>query len=312
MNIFILSLLAFLFVGNVAHSATSLPLELSMEHYKRIFQRAQKSSFEIKERFVLERSEQYHEARFLMPTSFVEGEDMGSWTFQRVKFSPEKETAIYRVKDHSGKVRSYFKVFASYHFGAMIMDPRLYKGKLIVGIRNDMNGNYGVSELHQTRNSFDLREKTKVHVSEGLLHKDGKVLTFNVDPQDGVDCRNYVVDKRGDLYVKVICNHSWLRKQRGVGKSVQCAGKIGIVNGKIAYMDNDSGHYKPNEDQLLLCAYNFFKAGLLANDVVIRSVAAGKFSIKDIKLLNAEEILSKYREVDPGVVTSGDEDSDAA
>ncbi len=51
----------------------------------------------------------------------------------------------------------------------------------------------------------------------------------------------------GELESKVLSYHSYFMG----GRSVQCAGTISFDNGKVVYLKNDSGHYKPCDPSLV-------------------------------------------------------------
>ncbi|MBC75643.1 MAG: hypothetical protein CME64_06475 [Halobacteriovoraceae bacterium] len=89
------------------------------------------------------------------------------------------------------------------------------------------------------------RENAKVFVNDGkLVTKDGVPLS-----QEMIGI--YVMDEMGGIYVlpeSVIgrIHHSTLL----AGRPVAAAGHMRIVDGKITYIDNRSGHYQPSPDML--------------------------------------------------------------
>jgi hypothetical protein len=71
---------------------------------------------------------------------------------------------------------------------------------------------------------------------------------------DNLGCASFACDEKGIFYTETshasgVMNHcSYLR-----GKPVLCAGMIGINGGVIGYIDNGSGHYRPNTKDLVKC-----------------------------------------------------------
>lgn len=62
-------------------------------------------------------------------------------------------------------------------------------------------------------------------------------------------------------------------KLSGLSRVIKAAGELKInLDGKISYINNQSGHYQPTEDHLLDISIEFEKLGILSNDVVVDSL----------------------------------------
>ncbi|MBN2124337.1 MAG: hypothetical protein JW821_08595 [Deltaproteobacteria bacterium] len=56
------------------------------------------------------------------------------------------------------------------------------------------------------------------------------------------------------------------------GQMVRCAGMIGATNGKITYLDNNSGHYKPKTEYLQRLVKYCLKRGYFAPEATVRDL----------------------------------------
>jgi hypothetical protein len=165
----------------------------------------------------------------------------------------------------------------------------------------------------------NIHKKTKITIRGGQLFTvDGHVLDTKGHPGSSVHLWLWIMDKKRDLYVGFGGNgidhhmsHSYFRKtKRGWGKSIMCGGHIEAnENGKITYIDNASGHYMPTTDQFLLCMHYLSLKNVFAENAVIYAMTAGRrYSLQEIKEINPEEILSRYKTKEElGVETSGSE-----
>jgi hypothetical protein len=108
--------------------------------------------------------------------------------------------------------------------------------------------------VHYIRKSERINNNMLLPIA-GLLYKDSGRNPYTSAGSDGKDI--YALDKYGNLMsvpdtaklggpVESEHRHSSLN----AGNKVICAGYIGIQLGKITYIDNKSGHYKPAEQDL--------------------------------------------------------------
>jgi len=124
------------------------------------------------------------------------------------------------------------------------------------------------------RNISEVKELSKTYFADnGKLHyvHSGKVV-------EDVDNTIYALSKHGVLHVvpmELGVNHSFIIKGKqeqevyGFGKAVACAGHISIKDGYIAVIDNDTGHYQSNIDQLNVAAKYLANKAALSEDVVL-------------------------------------------
>lgn len=123
-----------------------------------------------------------------------------------------------------------------------------YKGKLYVDLMPEMEGNKlkgFKGKLYDTTDKISKDEKGCVAY---VITLDGKLLTHE----------HINVNKSEWAY-----RHSTLAG----GRPVLCSGLMKVVNGKITYIDNNSGHYKPESANL----YNAVKKleGLFSKDAKV-------------------------------------------
>lgn len=120
-------------------------------------------------------------------------------------------------------------------------------------------------------NSRLLRKISRIKMmqeKESLYFVDNKLEKLNSIPKI-----EYVIDANNQLWLnynldnfKKGGNHPTIT---GDGKAVLCGGHITIENGKITYIDNNSGHFRPSKRQLwqALCLLN--QRGLISSNATI-------------------------------------------
>ena len=93
-------------------------------------------------------------------------------------------------------------------------------------------------------------------------------------------------------------HHSYFLKTEGYGRPIACGGHISVKDGKVTMLNNGSGHYQPNIDQLLLVAHHLYKQGVLGENIVVQDAVLDKsYNLSDIVQINTKDILSKYPEL---------------
>lgn len=145
--------------------------------------------------------------------------------------------------------------------------------------------NFSSESTHQG-NDPGLKNPSRTFVEEGLLKdRDGKILN--------VQNYIYVMNKEGELFLSPqgtesgARHHSYIIKsEEGYGKPIACGGHLDIKDGKITRIDNGSGHYRPNEEQLIMAAAHLYKKGLVDFSTDIQFQGD-----KEFKKLNLQEIL---------------------
>lgn len=105
-----------------------------------------------------------------------------------------------------------------------------------------------------------LLKTTRLRIME--LDGDRVFVDQNLDKLNSLEKIEYTINAKHELYL----NYNLENKQIGGnhptiiedGKPVLCAGHITIKNGKVTYIDNNSGHYQPTPRQLwqTLCLIN--------------------------------------------------------
>lgn len=117
-------------------------------------------------------------------------------------------------------------------------------------------------------------------IRDGLLLREG--VPFSTDPDD--KCSNepshlITINKEGEFYIlpryfgdkEAKVYHSILLSD---SDSVRFAGTLQVEEGKITYLTNESGHYRPWEGQLAQTVMRFEKEGILAEGLTILSYSS--------------------------------------
>lgn len=123
-----------------------------------------------------------------------------------------------------------------------------YKGKLYVDLMPEVEGNKLKGFKGKPYDTTDKISKEKKGCVAYVITLDGKLVTHE----------HINVNKSEWAY-----RHSTLAG----GKPILCSGLMKVVNGKITYIDNNSGHYKPESANL----YNAVKKleGLFSKDAKV-------------------------------------------
>lgn len=121
----------------------------------------------------------------------------------------------------------------------------------------------------------------------------------------------YVLSKNGVLHIDPnplgdhYIHHSYIIKGRkndkmlGVGKAVACAGFLTIKNSRIVEIDNDSGHYQPSTDQLILTVKLLYSRDILNQNCIVYAINPNggpkeEISLKECLLIPTQAITQKY------------------
>ena len=87
-----------------------------------------------------------------------------------------------------------------------------------------------------------------IMIQNGLLYQNGELMSSDIVRQM-IYADTFAVDKYGNFYSKKIKYGSALRFNHSsycAGKEVLCAGTLACHQGRLLYISNLSGHYKPN------------------------------------------------------------------
>lgn len=155
-------------------------------------------------------------------------------------------------------------------------------------------------ELNE-RNTNDIKENAKTYFQDGKIY----YAKTNELVSDGIELL-YVICKHGKLHIPTVnnINHSYVVKGKfgdelyGFGKAVACAGHLHIKDGKITQINNSSGHYNPNKDQLIIATKYLADCGVLDNNLNLNGFGLnGTYSLDNLEVLNIGEILEHYDEL---------------
>ena len=152
----------------------------------------------------------------------------------------------------------------------------------------------------------NIKERCKISVKDQKLYNKGSDELLNY-----TDGALYVVDKHGTLFVAPPTefrnvNHSFFLKGTdgktklgdislyGYGKPVACGGHLKVKDGVITEINNRSGHYTPDANQLLLVFKHFLDLGVVAEGVKIVSHNQDSIDSSIVETLNIGEILDLY------------------
>jgi starch synthase len=167
------------------------------------------------------------------------------------------------------------------------------------------------SEGHKETNAPDIKANTKTYFEDGkIYYTQNKELLKN---GSGI----YDLDKKGTFYFyydennPIINNndrcihHSYFLKGKvgeklyGYGRPLASAGHADIKDGKILFINNRSGHYLPNADQLKLATHHLMKQNVVDDNLDISFVDLGiHWKLSDIQTLNIVDILGQYSDLD--------------
>ena len=119
------------------------------------------------------------------------------------------------------------------------------------------------------KNTLKVAKKYKGVAQAGATQafkiSDGKILIDGLPANIDTD---FIITAGGEL--KLGKGHYHLSE---MADEVQNAGRIGIKNGKIEYLDNGSGHYRPGFDKLVEAANTFTNNNVTIEDLQIFSVS---------------------------------------
>jgi hypothetical protein len=145
-----------------------------------------------------------------------------------------------------------------------------------------------------------IQETSKMYVEDQKIYS----TAFNnvlYTQGSNVDDNIYVVDKKGNLYIAkrgegddVRTHDEFLKGKEGnelygYSKLIACGGHISAQEGKVTYIDNGSGHYKPTFEQLILVVKDLHKKGVLAPDVVIENhITQIKYNLETVLAMDVK------------------------
>ena len=156
-----------------------------------------------------------------------------------------------------------------------------------------------LSELTQVNKSMHLGQREKdagyqvVYLSkeqraeyqlfthhEQLFRKDG-ITPLDTNKFNGGHKFLYVISRHGKLYAGKGARHVVHHSSFLAGKDVMAAGKLATVDGKVVFLCNHSGHYRPKAQHLLQAVRYFHDLGVLSPDALIDLRHVGVFNLKE-------------------------------
>lgn len=154
-------------------------------------------------------------------------------------------------------------------------------------------------------NDANVQSDTRTTVKDGLIYDAHNNLLDTT--KDGLFV--YAMNHDGTLYTASNGgkHHSYFLKSKpeklfyGIGRNVACAGTLQAKDGKITSISNESGHYLPIKDQLVLAVQFLAIKGVVDENLKIslldpyyEGYGGQSLSLNDIMRENPETILSKY------------------
>ncbi len=188
-------------------------------------------------------------------------------------------------------ILSSFSLFSQDNYAIQSLTQRIYQhfGFLL------SEQLYAFDESQDRINEPDLNEKFSTSITNGQI-LDSKGQPLNIEKT------NFVMDKDGSLFVargdfpKLIC-HSYFLKINGVGTAVAMAGTLSVKDGKITAIANNSGHYQPVIEQLILAVQYLNEKDLLASEVQICDHSSSEkmvLTLDYVLAIDAQQILNAY------------------
>lgn len=147
---------------------------------------------------------------------------------------------------------------------------------------------YPIREPESQHNRPNLKEETLLTIMNNKLYLND--VLFDSEEMQRKNPNFYItwiMDKKGQIYAGAQCHAFYLKSKPGkpfygFAKPIACGGDFKVKEGKITYIDNRSGHYKPTISQFKQVATYLYVLGVLDKDCEIRLEQTGK----KINLLN--------------------------
>ena len=121
----------------------------------------------------------------------------------------------------------------------------------------------------------------QLKAKDGKLFKNNSSELFDTSLVDPDKSLLYVISRKGKIYAargsRHVVHHSSLLS----GKEVMAAGKIMTQDGKVIYINNNSGHYRPTARHLFQAILYFNKLDILSPNVCINIRHEGNYNLKD-------------------------------
>ena len=164
------------------------------------------------------------------------------------------------------------------------------------------NYNIELNEEEFPDEFINFKKITKVEIRDGKL--------YNVHTGDIINGGEdhhflYVIDKKGQLYIDINeynIRHSYILNgynqkhsldgisMFGYGKPIRCGGHLQIKDGVITEINNDSGHYHPDENMLMQTYVSLLDLGILDMDSIC-DYAGNVIDIKDVRF-DIEQVIA--------------------
>lgn len=123
--------------------------------------------------------------------------------------------------------------------------------------------------------SQSVRDTHKVRIKNGLLYDSRReLITTDESATEWLGNKFehvyiYIMDKEGNFYIgRQVVNHFHHSSFFG-GEPIAAAGQIRVRNGKLTYIDNQSGHYTPNQELLAQALVSLRRQGVDINGVEV-------------------------------------------
>lgn len=127
----------------------------------------------------------------------------------------------------------------------------------------------------EQRANYELRPK------DGLLFRKDGIIPVDTKLSYGNRSLLYVISEDKKIYsgrgAKYILHHSSFL----AGGDVIAAGKLMTSNGKVIYISNNSGHYRPSAQYLLQAIRHFHDLGVLSPNAIVDFRHHGKLGLKE-------------------------------
>lgn len=152
---------------------------------------------------------------------------------------------------------------------------KFYVKSMRVGERERDQGNNVVYLSPEQRANYELRPK------DGLLFRKDGIIPIDTKHSYGNHSLLYVICEDKKIYsgrgAKYILHHSSFL----AGGDVLAAGKLMTSGGKVVFISNNSGHYRPSAQYLLQAIKHFHDLGVLSPDAIIDFRHHGKLGLKE-------------------------------
>ena len=141
---------------------------------------------------------------------------------------------------------------------------------------------YPIREPESKHNRPDLKHETLLNIKKNKIYLNENLFDTDEMKKNNVDFYiTWILDKKGNIYAGAQCHAYYIKSKPGkpfygYAKPLACGGDFIVSKGKITYIDNRSGHYKPTTNQFKDVLKYFYSLGILSENCEIKLEQTGE------------------------------------